>query len=51
MATKRDTFWYLMLADVLHTILLVLFFFMFKKVRGNKDNMVLGFSEKKVNND
>ena len=51
MATKRDTFWYLMAADILHTILLVAFFIMFKKVRGNKDNKILGFSEKKINND
>ena len=30
MATKADTFWYLMGADVLHTILLIAFFIMYR---------------------
>jgi uncharacterized protein with PQ loop repeat len=30
MATKKDTFWYLMGADVLHTVLLVAFFLLYR---------------------
>ena len=43
MSTKRETFWYLMLADILHTILLGLFFYVYRQARMSKDNSVLGF--------
>ena len=33
MSSKADTFWYLMLADILHTIVLILFFIAFKKAK------------------
>ena len=37
-----------MAADITHTFLLVAFVVLFKKARSNKDNMVLGYQEKKV---
>mmetsp|Transcript_11073 Transcript_11073/g.18537 ORF Transcript_11073/g.18537 Transcript_11073/m.18537 type:complete len:82 (-) Transcript_11073:64-309(-) len=43
MSSKRETFWYLMLADVLHTALLGLFFYVYRQARNNKNNTVLGF--------
>ena len=42
MSTKRDSFWYLVMADVLHTILLGVFFVFFKKAAKNKDSVLGG---------
>ena len=52
MKSKSETFWYLILADVLHTVLLGLFFYVYKKARSSKDNSVLGFKiDMKTRND
>ena len=43
MGGKTSSFWYLMSADVLHTILLFVFFYLYRKARSNKSNNILGF--------
>jgi len=40
MSTKRDSFWYLMIADVLHSILLIAFFYVYKYVRKSKHEII-----------
>jgi len=40
MSTKRDSFWYLMIADVLHSILLIAFFYVYKYVRKSKQEII-----------
>ena len=42
MSSKADTFWYLMAADVLHTILLGLFFYLYRKVDLLKNKTLFG---------
>jgi len=42
MGGKKETFWYLVFADVLHTILLIAFFFIFKKAVKNKGSVIEG---------
>ena len=42
MGGKKDTFWYLVAADVLHTVLLLVFFIMFKKAVKNKSTVLEG---------
>ena len=44
MSSKRETFWYLMIGDVVHTVLLILFFYVYNKARTTKDYSVLGVS-------
>lgn len=46
MSTKRDSFWYLVMADVLHTILLGAFFAFYKKAKTSKDSHLGGFQGK-----
>lgn len=37
MSTKTNSFWYLVMADMLHTVLLGIFFLFFKKASTNKE--------------
>mmetsp|Transcript_33552 Transcript_33552/g.51591 ORF Transcript_33552/g.51591 Transcript_33552/m.51591 type:complete len:89 (-) Transcript_33552:92-358(-) len=37
MSSKRETFWYLMMADVLHTVLLGFFFYVYKQARSSNN--------------
>ena len=46
MSTKRETFWYLMLADILHTVFLGAFIYLYRKASSTKKSF-LGFSADK----
>lgn len=45
MYTSNDTFWYLMAADLIHTALLIYFFYTYKKTIKSTDT-ILGFTDK-----
>lgn len=45
MITNNDTFWYLIVADVLHNVLLIAFFFFFRKTSKSKED-ILGYSDR-----
>ena len=47
MSTKRDSLWYLVMADVLHTLLLGTFFAFYKKAKTSKDSHLGGFAGNK----
>ena len=42
MSSKVETFWYMLVADVLHTVVLVLFFLAFKKARKSNTEVLTG---------
>ena len=42
MGGKRETFRYLVLADIAHTILLIVFYFCYKKAIKNKGSVIEG---------
>ena len=45
MSNKRETFWYLMVSDILHTILLGLFIYVYSKAeKESKKTSVLGMT-------
>ena len=43
MGGKTNSFWYLLAADILHTILLIGFYYLYRKARSNKSTQILGF--------
>ena len=45
MANKADSFWYLMVADLLHTVLLGAFFYLFKYFSKSKSDILGGRKE------
>ena len=46
MVSNNDTFWYLILADLLHTALLVGFFYQYRKARKSGES-ILAFTDMK----
>jgi hypothetical protein len=46
MISNNDSFWYLMLADFVHTILLIGFFYQYNQAKKSGDS-ILGFGEGK----
>lgn len=46
MSNKLETFWYMMIADVLHTFLLGGFFYIYRQANQNKHKTFLGFDQK-----
>ena len=41
MSTKRDHFWYMLLADIIHSALLLGFFLAFRRAKKSRDNAYL----------
>ena len=45
MSSKRDNFWYLILADIVHTILVGWFFIMYRSISKNKSKEIIGAAD------
>lgn len=48
MISNNDTFWYLILADLIHTVLLVAFFYVYRKTLRSGGGPILAFTDKKI---
>jgi len=47
MITNNDTFWYLILGDLIHTALLIGFFYLYRKTIKSGGGPILAFTDKK----
>ncbi|CDW83844.1 er lumen protein retaining receptor [Stylonychia lemnae] len=47
MITNNDTFWYLILADLIHTFLLIGFFYLYRQTLKSGGGPILAFTDKK----